>query len=66
MIEPGLSNINTTLHTSLLLLNVARIGNKESRYFYWESITDRSLDNLMGALNKERTSLNEIEGLKVL
>lgn len=66
MIEPGLSNINTTLHTSLLLLNVARIGNKESRYFYWESITDRSLDNLMGALNKERKSLNEIEGMKVL
>ena len=66
MIEPGLSNINTTLHTSLLLLNVACIGNKESRYFYWECITDLSLDNLMDALNKERKSPNEIEGMKVL
>ncbi|MEJ8728497.1 NAD/NADP octopine/nopaline dehydrogenase family protein [Flintibacter sp. HCN-6482] len=65
VIETGLSNINTTLHTSLMLLNAACIDNKEDRLFYRECVTAPSLDNLMDALNKERQSLNEIEGMNV-
>lgn len=66
VIETGLSNINTTLHTSLMLLNAAPIDNKEDRLFYRECTTAPSLDNLLDALNLERTALNSIKGMNVL
>lgn len=65
IIETGLSNINTTLHTSLMLLNTANIDNKEDRLFYRECVTS-SLDNILDALDAERCALNEIEGMKIL
>ena len=65
VIETGLSNINTTLHTSLMLLNAACIDNQEDRLFYRECVTAPSLDNLLDALNRERQSLNAIEGMAI-
>lgn len=65
VIETGLSNINTTLHTSLMLLNAACIDNQEDRLFYRECVTAPSLDNLLDALNAERQSLNVIDGMNV-
>lgn len=65
VIETGMSNLNTTLHTSLMLLNTASIDNAEDRLFYRECVSS-SLDNLMDALNKERMSLNSISGVNLL
>lgn len=64
VIETGLSNINTTLHTSLMLLNTANIDNKEDRLFYRECVTS-SLDNILDDLDAERCALNVIEGMSV-
>lgn len=66
VIETGLSNINTTLHTSLMLLNAACIDNQEDRLFYRECVTAPSLDNLLDALNAERQSLNVLDGMNVI
>ena len=57
VLETGLSNINTTMHTSIMLLNAACIDNEEDRLFYRECCT-KSLDNLMDALDAERRNLN--------
>ncbi|MCK1995146.1 hypothetical protein GW626_18725 [Peribacillus muralis] len=65
VIESGLSNMNTTLHTSLMLLNTASIDNAEDRLFYRECTTS-SLDNLLDALERERMALNTIEGVNLL
>lgn len=64
VLETGLSNINTTLHTSLMLLNAACIDNKEDRLFYRECCT-QSLNNIMDALDTERCNLNVLEGTDV-
>ena len=57
IIETGFSNTNTTLHTSLMLLNAANIDNQEDRHFYRECCT-QSLDNLINVLDAERMALN--------
>lgn len=64
VLETGLSNINTTLHTSLMLLNAANIDNQEDRLFYRECCT-QSLDNLMDALDEERRGLNVLHNTEV-
>lgn len=64
-IVTGMSNINTTLHTSLMLLNAACIDNQEDRLFYRECTTAPSLDNLLEALDKERQQLNVLDGVYV-
>ena len=65
VIETGMSNINTTLHTSLMLLNAANIDNQEDRLFYRECTTSPSLDNIMDALNEERVALNTLPNMAV-
>lgn len=64
ILETGLSNINTTMHTSLMLLNAACIDNKEDRLFYRECCT-QSLDNIMKMLDEERCNLNVLENTQV-
>ena len=57
IVETGMSNTNTTLHTSLMLLNAANIDNHEDRLFYAECVT-QSLDHLIEATDKERMQVN--------
>ncbi|MFR1670078.1 MAG: NAD/NADP octopine/nopaline dehydrogenase family protein [Parasutterella excrementihominis] len=64
ILETALSNINTTLHTSLMLLNAANIDNEEDRLFYRECCT-KSLDNLLDALDVERRNINVLENTEV-
>lgn len=65
IIETGFCNLNTTLHTSLMLLNAAPIDNKEDRLFYRECTTDPSLTNLLAKLDEERLSLNTLGKMNV-
>lgn len=65
VIATGMSNINTTLHTSLMLLNAANIDNEEDRLFYRECTTSPSLDNMMDALNEERVQLNKLPNMNI-
>lgn len=65
VIETGMSNTNTTGHTSLMLLNAANIDNKEDRLFYRECST-QSLDNILEVLDAERLQLNNIPGMNLL
>ena len=66
VIETGFSNLNTTLHTSLMLLNTANIDNKEDRLFYRECTTAPSLDNILSWLDRERLGLNTVQGMNLL
>ena len=66
VIETGFSNLNTTLHTSLMLLNAANIDNKEDRLFYRECSSSPSLDNLLSWLDQERLALNTLPDMHVL
>ena len=59
IVETGMSNTNTTLHTSLMLLNAANIENREDRLFYKEGVTP-ALDKLIAATDKERMSVNDL------
>ena len=64
VIETGLSNPNSTMHTSIMLFNAACVDNKEDRLFYRECVTP-SLNNMITALDKERCSLNSIKGMHI-
>ena len=64
VIETGLSNPNSTMHTSLMLFNAASVDNKEDRLFYRECVTP-SLNNIIAGLDKERCSLNSIKGMHI-
>ena len=65
VIETWLSNINTIVHTSLMMLNANSIDNKRDMLFYRECLTD-SVENLMEKLEKERLGINGIEGITLL
>ena len=62
VLETGLSNINTTMHTSIMLLNAACIDNEEDRLFYRECCT-KSLDNLMDALDADGIPYDDTPGV---
>ena len=63
MIETGLSNMNTTMHTSIMLMSSASIDNGgEGRLFYRECVTS-ALDNILEKLNEERMNLTRIPGV---
>lgn len=65
MIETGLSNMNTTMHTSIMLMNSASIDNGgEGRLFYRECVTP-ALDNILSKLNEERMNLTQIPGVEL-
>ena len=65
MIETGLSNMNTTMHTSIMLMSSACIDNGgENRLFYRECVTP-ALDNILDKLNEERMNLTKLPGVKL-
>ena len=58
VLEVGLYNTSGIGHTPAILFNAARIGNKDSFYFYKDGISEETA-NVMSRLDKERVAIGD-------
>lgn len=65
IIETGLSNLNTFIHTPIMMGNIAGIQSQADLLFYRECLTE-GIGYLADALDRERLQFNKLESMNVV